>query len=124
MLGLSRRIVVADTEEDALRIARPAYREAHHALEWLWKRQGKDLHLNAVMGTEHDDAQKLGTAFAGTPEGARQWIAQQQAESGVNYLALHMMYGHMTHADAVRSIELFAREVMPAFADAPAALAR
>ena len=35
MLGLSRRVVVADTDEEALRIARPAYREAHAALEWL-----------------------------------------------------------------------------------------
>jgi alkanesulfonate monooxygenase SsuD/methylene tetrahydromethanopterin reductase-like flavin-dependent oxidoreductase (luciferase family) len=124
MLGLSRRVVVADTDEEALRIARPAYREAHAALEWLWKRQGKDLHLNAVMGTEHDDAQKLGTAFAGSPASVRQWIEAQQAESGVNYLALHMAYGHMKRSDAERSLELFAREVMPAFTGTPAALAR
>jgi alkanesulfonate monooxygenase SsuD/methylene tetrahydromethanopterin reductase-like flavin-dependent oxidoreductase (luciferase family) len=124
MLGLSRRVVVADTDEEALRIARPAYREAHAALEWLWKRQGKDLHLNAVMGTEHDDAQKLGTAFAGSPASVRQWIAQQQAESGVNYLALHMAYGHMKKTDAERSLDLFATEVMPAFTKTPAALAR
>lgn len=117
MLGLSRRLVVADTDEEALRIARPAYREAHGALEWLWKRQGKALHLNAVMGTEHDDAQALGTAFAGSPASVRQWIAAQQAESGVNYLALHMVYGHMKNADAERSLELFASEVMPAFTD-------
>lgn len=122
MLGVSRRVVVADTDSEALRIARPAYREAHGALEWLWKRQGKELHLNALMGTEHDVAQQLGTAFAGSPESVRQWIAAQQAESGVNYLALHMVYGHMKKADALRSMELFAHEVMPAFAQTPAAV--
>jgi alkanesulfonate monooxygenase SsuD/methylene tetrahydromethanopterin reductase-like flavin-dependent oxidoreductase (luciferase family) len=122
MLGLSRRVVVADTDEEALRIARPAYREAHDALGWLWKRQGKELHLTALMGAEHDDAQKLGTAFAGSPASVRQWIEAQRAESGVNYLALHMVYGHMKKEDAQRSLELFSRDVMPAFAKAPAAV--
>jgi alkanesulfonate monooxygenase SsuD/methylene tetrahydromethanopterin reductase-like flavin-dependent oxidoreductase (luciferase family) len=77
-----------------------------------------------VMGTEHDDAEKLGTAFAGSPASVRQWIERQQAESGVNYLALHMAYGHMKKADAERSLDLFSTEVMPAFATTPVVLAR
>jgi alkanesulfonate monooxygenase SsuD/methylene tetrahydromethanopterin reductase-like flavin-dependent oxidoreductase (luciferase family) len=116
MIGMTRRLVVADTDDEALRIARPAYRKAHESLEWLWKRQGKDLHLTALMGAEHDDAQRLGTAFAGSPASVRQWIESQRAESGANYLALHMVYGGITNDDARRSLELFARDVMPAFA--------
>jgi hypothetical protein len=51
----------------------------------------------------------------------RQWLAQQQAETNANYMACHMMFGTMPKEDAMRSIELFGREVMPAFASAAVA---
>lgn len=120
-LGMTRRIVVADTDDEALRIARPAYLAANESLNWLWRRAGKELHLNAVFGSTFDTAMENGAAFAGSPASVRQWLAQQQAETNANYMACHMMFGTMPKEDAMRSIELFGREVMPAFASAAVA---
>lgn len=117
MLGMTRRIVVADSDDVALRIARPAYLRANASLNWLWQRAGKELHLNAIFGATFDDAMQHGVAFAGSPASVRAYLHAQQAESGVNYLATHLVFGTMDKADAMRSIELFGREVMPAFAD-------
>jgi hypothetical protein len=56
--------------------------------------------------------------FAGTPAGARDYIASQAEGSGINYFVCDMAFGDITLAEATRSIELFSKEVMPAFAEA------
>ena len=46
-------------------------------------------------------------------------LAAAQAEAGgVNYIVCDMVFGNIGFNEATRSIELFAEEVMPAFADA------
>jgi hypothetical protein len=46
----------------------------------------------------------------------RKFIAHEIAETGVNYYVCDFAFGTISHEDALRSTELFAREVMPAFA--------
>jgi len=53
---------------------------------------------------------------AGAPATVRDYVARLQQEAGVNYLLCQMVFGAMTEADAARSLTMFAREVMPAFA--------
>jgi hypothetical protein len=48
----------------------------------------------------------------------RDYIAREIAATGVNYYVCDFAFGTITHDEAMRSIELFAQEVMPAFADA------
>ena len=62
--------------------------------------------------------QKHGDAIAGTPEQVRGYIAREIEATGVNYYVCDFAFGTITHEEAMRSVELFAREVMPAFADA------
>ena len=51
---------------------------------------------------------------------------ERQIESlGINYLICYFMFGNMTLADALHSLDLFATEVKPKFtADAAAAVRR
>jgi hypothetical protein len=56
-----------------------------------------------------------GAAFAGTPEAARAYIAEQVATSGANYFVCDLSFGDITLAEAMRSAELLGREVMPHF---------
>jgi hypothetical protein len=42
-------------------------------------------------------------------------VASHAQEAGVNYMSLEFCFGDMTAAEALRSAELFATEVMPAF---------
>jgi len=56
--------------------------------------------------------------FAGTPAQARDYVAAQAEGAGINYFVCDMAFGDITLAEAKRSVELFAQEVMPAFAQA------
>lgn len=62
--------------------------------------------------------QHAGGAFAGMPEEARQFVAQQVEAAGLDTMNFHLAFGDIGLDDVCRTAELFATEVMPAFADA------
>jgi alkanesulfonate monooxygenase SsuD/methylene tetrahydromethanopterin reductase-like flavin-dependent oxidoreductase (luciferase family) len=53
------------------------------------------------------------TAYFGTPEQLVQRLRWLQEKHQVQYFGADMAFGKMQHADVMRSMELFAREVMP-----------
>jgi len=55
------------------------------------------------------------TAYFGTPEQLVQRLRWLQEKHHVQYFGADMAFGKMQHADVLRSMELFAREVMPKF---------
>ena len=55
------------------------------------------------------------TAYFGTPEQLVQRLRGLQEKYHVQYFGADMGFGKMQHADVMRSMELFAREVMPKF---------
>lgn len=115
-IGISRQITVAETEEDALRIAGPAYKTWHTSLVKLWKEnqvEGPAFARATVASV--DDAIELGTHIAGTPDQVAEILAEQTEALGVNYTIIAFNIGDMAHEDAVRSMTLFAEEVMPRF---------
>jgi len=119
-VGVSRQIVVADTDEAARRIAGPAFDHHHANLTYLWRLNvGDELAVRNVvpMAATLDDAMREGTVIAGTPDTVAAEIRRQAAELGINYLITYMMFGTMTLPDALRSLALFRTEVMPKIAD-------
>ncbi|HEY5348778.1 MAG TPA: hypothetical protein VIJ64_03570, partial [Candidatus Lustribacter sp.] len=54
-----------------------------------------------------------GSTIAGSPATVRAEIERQIATLGINYLICYMMFGTMTLADALHSLELFTNEVKP-----------
>lgn len=124
VMGVSRQIVVADTDEAARRIAEPASKHLSDNLLYLWRLNvGDELAIrNAVpIAPSFEESLREGTIIAGSPETVRREIAKQQAELGINYLITYMLFGTMALSDAMRSLQLFQSEVMPHFADKPAA---
>src|SRR2546426_11276964 len=62
-----------------------------------------------------------GVALAGAPAAVREYMDEYVA-TGANYFVCSFQWGDLTHEHAMRSIELFATEVMPRYvAAAPAA---
>ena len=59
------------------------------------------------------------TLIFGDPDRCAAKIAELQG-MGVHSLLCWMVFGGLEHRKVLRSMELFAREVMPRFADAPA----
>ena len=55
------------------------------------------------------------TAYFGTPDQLVQRLRWLQEVHNVQYFGADMAFGKMQHADVMRSMELFAREVMPKF---------
>jgi len=115
MIGITRHIVVAETDTEAQRIAREAYAPWREAIGFLWERSKIDFVLAGIYPKTFEELQAIGHGIAGTPAVVRDYLKDLERETGINYLLGQMVFGTMKFADAARSLQLFAREVMPAF---------
>jgi alkanesulfonate monooxygenase SsuD/methylene tetrahydromethanopterin reductase-like flavin-dependent oxidoreductase (luciferase family) len=113
LIGLNRHIVLAEAEADARATAERAYRRWRRHMEHLWVQRGYAFPL--ALPQEIGPLLASGGAFAGTPAGARSYIAEQTETAGANYFICSLAFGDMTFEEALRTVELLGREVMPAF---------
>jgi alkanesulfonate monooxygenase SsuD/methylene tetrahydromethanopterin reductase-like flavin-dependent oxidoreductase (luciferase family) len=119
VIGLLRHIVVAETDEEARRIAKPNIEYHSASLNHLRKKHGSTeftARNNVHRGTSFEEWERDGMAIAGSPETVRARIAEQAEELGLNYLLAYPFFGNMTFDQAMRSFKLFAAEVMPKIA--------
>jgi len=114
-IGITRHIVVAETDTAARAIAERAYPRWRQAMEWIWRRSGMPFTLTEIYPEDFASLARVGHGIAGSPATVRDYLATLREETGVNYVLCQMVFGDMREEDAARSIELFAREVMPAF---------
>jgi alkanesulfonate monooxygenase SsuD/methylene tetrahydromethanopterin reductase-like flavin-dependent oxidoreductase (luciferase family) len=111
-IGIGRFIVVGETEEDALRIARRAYPIWHDSFNYLFRRRGSVPRHQRPR--EWDGIVAEQRALASTPEKIAAWVAEDVERSGANYLVGQFVFGDMTLEETLRSIRLFSDEVLPA----------
>jgi alkanesulfonate monooxygenase SsuD/methylene tetrahydromethanopterin reductase-like flavin-dependent oxidoreductase (luciferase family) len=116
LMGVNRHIILADTDSQARDIARRAYPAWRHHMGQLWHEYNVPFPLEAALPPDFDTVLDRGDAVAGTPDTVRKFIAHEIAETGINYYVCDFAFGTISHEDALRSTELFAKEVMPAFA--------
>ena len=116
LMGVNRHIVVADTDDEAHAIARRGYPAWRHHMGLLWHEYKVPFPLEASLPEDFGEILKRGDAVAGTPKTVRDFIAHEIEATGVNYYVCDFAFGTVSHEEAMRSTELFAREVMPAFA--------
>jgi alkanesulfonate monooxygenase SsuD/methylene tetrahydromethanopterin reductase-like flavin-dependent oxidoreductase (luciferase family) len=111
--GLRRFIVVADSDSEAFEIGSAAYPSWYDSFMHLWRKHGG----GPVMGeraTEFGPNVESGLAITGSPETVTRVLREQVRESGINYVVGQFAFGDMPTAAALRSIELFGSQVMPA----------
>lgn len=118
VMALNRHIVVADTDEAAMRIARAAFATWRSSFSWLWDQKGIPFPFPYPETFEAQVA--AGFGVAGSPRTVRETLAHHVDEAGANGVLGHMIFGSLSYEDALRSIELFASEVMPALEKQPA----
>jgi alkanesulfonate monooxygenase SsuD/methylene tetrahydromethanopterin reductase-like flavin-dependent oxidoreductase (luciferase family) len=114
-IGVTRHVVVAPTDDEAKRIARRVYTRWSNAIAFLWEHAGQDFVLKEIYPRDFDALEQLGHGIAGSPTSVRDYLAELQRETGVNYVLCQMIFGDMRFDEAQQSISLFARDVMPAF---------
>ncbi|HUK61424.1 MAG TPA: LLM class flavin-dependent oxidoreductase [Stellaceae bacterium] len=115
-VGVNRQLVVAETMADARRIAAPAHEAHYDKIMWLSQRNVTSINYTHHIVGGFDKAVAAGTVIAGTPDTVTAEIERQAREIGVNYMNFAMLFGNIALADAVRSVNLFATEVMPKLA--------
>jgi alkanesulfonate monooxygenase SsuD/methylene tetrahydromethanopterin reductase-like flavin-dependent oxidoreductase (luciferase family) len=122
-VGTTRHVVVADTDDEALAIARRAWPvHADYVFEVPFETGGRA----AVRGTSGmnvgEDADTVlarrGALIAGSPETVRDALGEYLdiVGPGHNYLVGAFQWGDIRHDEAIASLELYCTEVVPALA--------
>ncbi|MNV74314.1 hypothetical protein D3C71_1675220 [compost metagenome] len=88
----------------------------------LWNKHGTQP-VNAKLPPGFDELLASGHAVAGSATTVAAQLRQQMEEGGINYLIGSFVFGNMPHAVAMRSVQLFAAEVMPALSEVDLATA-
>lgn len=109
--GTSKHIVVADTDEEAIRIGRPAHqRWIYH--NTLLNRQFNGKRHRATI-EDFDEAREAGIVFAGSPTTVRDGLVKFIEESRINYLACRIAFGDLTFEQSKRTLDLLTTQVFP-----------
>jgi alkanesulfonate monooxygenase SsuD/methylene tetrahydromethanopterin reductase-like flavin-dependent oxidoreductase (luciferase family) len=112
-MGLVRFIVVADSDQKAMTIARRAYMRWRSSFIYLSEKNGtmpdSPLHVESF-----DELISQGQAIAGSPETVRAFLAAQLDDTTANYVVGQFCFGDLKLAEMLFSVELFATQVMPA----------
>jgi alkanesulfonate monooxygenase SsuD/methylene tetrahydromethanopterin reductase-like flavin-dependent oxidoreductase (luciferase family) len=110
-LGIARLVYVAEDDKDAHAVAARAYASFYQSAATLYRRFTT---LPTVFPPEYDAVRAAGVAIVGTPAQVRAEIEKQVRQCGANYFAARFAFGDLTLEQMQTSVDLFAREVMPA----------
>jgi alkanesulfonate monooxygenase SsuD/methylene tetrahydromethanopterin reductase-like flavin-dependent oxidoreductase (luciferase family) len=114
LMGLGRFVVVAETDAQALATARRAYPRWHESFTHL-RRLSNRTNAHPRPPT-FDQLEAVGQGVAGAPGTVAAVLRRQIEATGSNYLVGQFVFGDLSLTEALQSIELFARQVMPALA--------
>jgi alkanesulfonate monooxygenase SsuD/methylene tetrahydromethanopterin reductase-like flavin-dependent oxidoreductase (luciferase family) len=111
LMGLGRFVVVAETDDEARSIAKRAYRRWWESFTFLHRRHG--FIGSHPRPPEFEAIETDGRGFAGSPQTVLRIAREQMEATGSNYFVGQFVFGDMSTEESLRSIELFARHVMP-----------
>jgi alkanesulfonate monooxygenase SsuD/methylene tetrahydromethanopterin reductase-like flavin-dependent oxidoreductase (luciferase family) len=109
-IGIARHIYVGENDQQAEERGMFGLQGFMDKLTYLWRKYGV---ARAVL--DEVTHRKTDTIIMGTPATVRAKIEAQLEECGANYFVARFAYGDLAHEESVRSLELFASEVMPHF---------
>jgi alkanesulfonate monooxygenase SsuD/methylene tetrahydromethanopterin reductase-like flavin-dependent oxidoreductase (luciferase family) len=114
--GFSLHVHVAETDAQARAQAQPAYEKFMHNFTYRYVRRGQPNRY----ADRADFASQLerGRLLVGSPATVREQLGSYLQESGANYFIGSFAFGSLPIEQVLSSVDLFAREVMPALAPA------
>ena len=115
LVGTTRHVVIAESESEAVDIARRAYARWHASFMFLWRKHGTQP-MFAAFPEDFDAVRKAGLVAAGTPAQVEALLASEIAQTGVNYLLMRFAFGDLKLEESMRSVDLFEKHVMPSLA--------
>ena len=109
-LGAMRQIYVAETDEQAHAVAKPAYEDWYHSITQLWH-QNNDHAYDDFFAWEPCLAGE--TILIGSIDTVRDQIQRLVAESGINYFVGSFAWGSLSPEESQRSLDLFTSHIAP-----------
>jgi alkanesulfonate monooxygenase SsuD/methylene tetrahydromethanopterin reductase-like flavin-dependent oxidoreductase (luciferase family) len=111
-MGMNTFIVVGDTDADAQKLADRAYRIWHRSFHYLYHLHGRSP-VHGERAENFPDVVDRELGIAGSARTVLDVLSKRIEQAGNNYLMCQLVFGDMTLAEALHSIGLFARNVMP-----------
>ena len=111
LMGTTRHMVIAPTRKEAADLARQAYARWYRSYMHLWVKNGAKP--TAYFPSTWDELVAAGRALSGTPAMVREQLAEQVERAGVNFVLTRFAFGDLSFEHSLRSVEMFAAEVMP-----------
>ena len=108
-LARTQHLVISEDEKEAIDAGVSAYETWKGHLHHLTRKHGRP----DVIPLDPFAESSVMRLIAGTPEKVTRELKAVIRESGMNYLLCAFSFGSLPPAMAIRSLELFAREVMP-----------
>ena len=108
-LARTQHLVISENEREALDAGVAAYETWKAHLHYLTRKHGRP----DVIPLDPFAESSVMKLIAGTPQQVTRKLQDVIRESGMNYLLCVFSFGSLPPAAAMRSLELFARDVMP-----------
>jgi alkanesulfonate monooxygenase SsuD/methylene tetrahydromethanopterin reductase-like flavin-dependent oxidoreductase (luciferase family) len=117
--GFSVHVHVAETDALAQEQAKPAFEQFMHNFTYRYVRRGQENRFTdrADFSTELE----RGRILVGSPATVRERLSEYLETSGANYVIGCFAFGSLPVEQVLSSVDLFAREVMPAVSRKPIA---
>lgn len=120
LIGVSRHVVVADTDAEAKALARRAYAKWVDSFDRLWRDSGTSVRIAfppiaALYPETWDEVEAVGNGIAGSPETVLRFVLAEAERTTMSYLVSWFAFGDLTVEQVTHSVELFSQHVMPAF---------
>ena len=113
IMGIARHIVLAETDAVAISAAERAYAPWLKHMELLWTMHGMQLPLG--LPKDIGPLLQVGAAFAGTAAQFAKFVDEQRQATGANYFVCDVAFGDLSLKEAMRTVDLLARDVIPHF---------
>ena len=112
-LAKTQHLVIAETEAEAEKAGLPAFEAWKSHMHHLTRKYGRPDVMKLDPYSE-DSAQRL---IVGTPRSVLEKLQEVIRVTGMNYLLCIFSFGDIAPQQALRSLDLFSREVMPKLAE-------
>jgi alkanesulfonate monooxygenase SsuD/methylene tetrahydromethanopterin reductase-like flavin-dependent oxidoreductase (luciferase family) len=110
--GFTIHVHVAETDEQAVRQARASWRHFFHSFEYLWVKHG--MGDRYAGRSDFDQLLQQGKLAVGSPATVRELLKRHVEAAQGNYVIGSFSWGNFSPEQVLTSLELFAKEVMPA----------
>lgn len=109
LYGNVRHVVIADDDEQAMALGREALKRYFESFNHIWMtQQGKEYYPSDV-----DAFVEQGFALIGSAATVAEQVRRTLDRLGGNYFVGVFAFGNLSERASLRSLELFAKEVMP-----------